>query len=91
MRLPHLLRKTLPLLLALAILPGMTSCEKKKTAAELQAEKVTAFRKRQKVEAIKAYTELVNKYPTSDHATEAKDRLKALGPLPGTPTPTKKK
>ena len=90
MRLPTHLRKTLPLLLALAILPGMTSCEKKKTAAELQAEKVTAFRKRQKTEAIKAYTELVNKYPTSEHAAEAKERLKALGPLPGTPTPARK-
>jgi hypothetical protein len=90
MRLPNLLRKTLPFLLALAILPGFTSCEKKKTAAELQAEKVTAFRKRQKGEAIKAYAELVKQYPDSEHAAEAKERLKALGPPPGTPTPAKK-
>jgi len=90
MRLPTLLLRKLPLLLALAIAVGGSGCEQKKTAAELQADKVTAFRKRQKNEAIKAYTQLVNKYPDSEHVAEAKERLKVLGPLPATPTPAKK-
>lgn len=90
MRLPPLLLKKLPLLLAVAVALGTAACEQKKTAAEVQADKVSAFRKRQKIEAIKAYTQLVNKYPDSEHAAEAKERLKVLGPLPATPTPTKK-
>ncbi len=77
-------------MVVLAALLGAPACEQKKTAAELQAEKVAAFRKRQKIEAIKAYTELVNKYPASEHVAEAKARLQTLGPLPATPTPTKK-
>jgi len=90
MPLPTPLLKKLSLLLALAIALGTSACEQKKTAAEVQADKVTAFRKRQKNEAIKAYTELVNKFPDSEHVAEAKERLKVLGPLPGTPTPAKK-
>jgi len=87
---PTTLLKTLPALLAFVCLLGFTACEKKKTAAEVQKEKVDAFRQHQKVEAIKAYTELVNKYPDSEHVAAAKDRLKALGPLPATPPPAKK-
>lgn len=85
------LLKKLPLLLVLVFLPGFTACEKQKTSAELQAEKVNAFRKHQKIEAIKAYTDLVNKFPDSEHVPEAKERLKTLGPMPVTPTPAKKK
>lgn len=88
---PTFLLKKLPLLLALAGVLSMTACEKKKTAAEMQKEKVDAFRKHQKIEAMKAYTDLVNKFPDSDHVAEAKERLKALGPMPATPTPAKKK
>jgi outer membrane protein assembly factor BamD (BamD/ComL family) len=86
-----LLTKLLPVLIAVACILGATGCEKKKTAAELQKEKVDAFRKHQKIEAIKAYTDLVNKYPESEHIAEAKAKLQALGPMPATPTPVKKK
>jgi hypothetical protein len=86
------LLKKLPFVLALACLLGVTGCgEKKKTAAEVQKAKVDAFRQHQKVEAIKAYTDLVNKFPDSEHVAEAKERLKVLGPPPVSPTPAKKK
>ena len=88
---PNLLLKKLPYFIALACVLSFTACEKKKTAAQLQSEKVDTFRKKQKIEAIKAYTELVNKYPDSEHVAAAKDKLKVLGPLPATPTPLKKK
>ena len=88
---PHSLLKKLFYLLALTCVLSFTACTKKKTAAELQKDKVDAFRKKQKVEAIKAYTELVNKYPTSEHVAEAKEKLRVLGPMPATPTPAKKK
>lgn len=83
--------KKLPYFIALAGVLSFTACEKKKTAAEIQKEKVDAFRRKQKIEAIKSYTELVNKYPDSEHVAAAKERLKVLGPLPASPTPIKKK
>jgi hypothetical protein len=86
---PTSLLKKLPLLLALASLLGATACEHKKTAAEKQAERVQAFRVHQKGEAIKAYTELVNKFPDSEFASKAQERLKALGPMPATPPKAK--
>jgi hypothetical protein len=70
---------------------SLAACEKKKTSAEVHQEKIDAFRKHEKIEAIKAYTDLVNKYPESEHIAAAKERLKVLGPLPATPTPAKKK
>jgi hypothetical protein len=85
------LLKKLPLLFVLGCLLSITACGKKKTGAELQKEKVDAFRKHQKIEAIKAYTDLVNKFPDSEHVAEAKEKLRALGPMPATPTPAKKK
>jgi hypothetical protein len=85
------LLKKLPCLLALACLLGVTACgEQKKTALELKKAKEDAFRKHQKIEAIKAYTDLINKFPASEHVAEAKERLKVLGPMPATPTPAKK-
>lgn len=82
--------RTIALLLAAALSFGTTGCKKKKTSAELQAEKVDAFRQKQKVEAIKSYTALVTKYPDSEFAPKAQERLNALGPLPaGTPAPKK--
>lgn len=86
-----LLLKKLPYLIALACVLSFTACEKKKTSAEQAKEKVDAFRKKQKIEAIKAYNELITKYPDSEHIAAAKERLKILGPMPATPTPAKKK
>jgi len=83
---PFLLLKKLSLFVALASLLGTTACEHKETAAEKQARKVQTFRHHQKIEAIKAYTELVNKFPDSEYASKAQERLTVLGPLP-TATP----
>lgn len=88
--LPTMLHKILPLLTVAAVLAGATACEKKQSAAELQAQKVQAFRTKQKIEAIKAYTALVQKYPESEFAAKAQERLNVLGPIP-TATPAKKK
>lgn len=78
------------LLLAAALLAGGAACKKKQTAAEKQAAVVDAFRKKQKTEAIKSYTALVEKYPDSEFAAKAKERLSVLGPLPAA-TPAAKK
>ncbi len=88
---PHSLLKKLFCLLALVCVLSVTGCTKKKTAAEVQKEKVDAFRQHQKIEAIKAYNELINKYPDSEHIAEAKEKLRVLGPMPATPAPAKKK
>jgi outer membrane protein assembly factor BamD (BamD/ComL family) len=85
-----MLRPIFPLLLATALAFGSTACEHKKTAAELQAERQKAFQTRQKGEAIRAYTALVTKFPESEFAAKAKERLDVLGPAPATPAPQKK-
>ncbi|GEM_PF-1607875 len=78
------------IVLAAALSFGAAGCKKKKTVAEMQAEKVTVFRQKQKVEAIKSYTALVTKYPDSEFAAKAQERLNVLGPLPAaTPAPKK--
>jgi outer membrane protein assembly factor BamD (BamD/ComL family) len=78
------------LLLAAALLAGGTACKKKQSTAEKQAAVVNAFRQKQKIEAIKSYTALVEKYPDSEFAAKAKERLAVLGPLPAA-TPAAKK
>ena len=88
---PHSLLKKLFYLLALAGVFSFSACQQKKTAAELAKKKVDDFRQHQKIEAIKAYNELITKYPDSEHVAEAKAKLKVLGPMPATPTPAKRK
>lgn len=83
-------QKSFSLFLAVVLGLGGVACEHKKTAAEIQAERAQAFRTRQKGEAIKAYNVIVNKYPDSEYAAKAKERLAALGPMPTTPAPVKK-
>ena len=71
-----------------AVLTGLTAC-KPKVPAQTQATRVQAFQNRQKIEAIKTYNALVTKYPDSEWAAQAQERLKVLGPLPAA-TPAKK-
>jgi outer membrane protein assembly factor BamD (BamD/ComL family) len=71
------------------LLTGFSGCKKTQSAAEVQLAKKKAFQDRQKVEAIKTYTALVEKYPDSEFAAKAKERLGVLGPMP-TATPKKK-
>lgn len=54
------------------------SCKKSKPDTALaQQEK---FQAQQKALAIKAYQDLVKKYPDSEYAEKAQERLRALGP-----------
>ncbi|MCE9612475.1 MAG: hypothetical protein K8R23_19925 [Chthoniobacter sp.] len=72
------------LFLAAGIVVGGGACKGKATPAELKAQKVREFRERQKNLARKCYQDLVTKYPDSEFADQANERLKVLGP-PTTP------
>ena len=87
---PSMLRLLLPFLVIATMLTGVTACKPKPTAAQQQALKVKQFRERQRIEAIKAYKALVDKYPDSEYAPKAKERLNELGPLPAATPGTKK-
>ena len=78
------------LLLAIAVCLGGVACKDTKTQAELMAEKKKEFKAKQKQVAIKAYKDLVDKYPDSEFAPKAKEKLQQLGPLTATPAPPKK-
>ena len=55
-------------------------CKGKATSAEIKAEKTKIFRARQKNLAIKCYQDLKTKYPESEFAAQAEQRLQELGP-----------
>lgn len=61
---------------------GAASC--KKSQKDIAAEKQAKFRAEQKARAVKAYQELVKKYPDSEYAEKAKERIRSLTP-PATP------
>jgi hypothetical protein len=65
--------------LALALPLASFACQKK-PAPENLAERAKVFRERQRREAIKAYSALVEKYPDSPYTEKAKERLQQLGP-----------
>lgn len=74
-----MLKRFVPfLLIAVVIGIGSTACEHKKTHAEVQAEKVKAFRRQQMAKAIKSYEELATKYADSEYAAKAKERAQHL-------------
>ena len=73
------------LLLAAALCLGGAACDQKKTQAELKAEEKIKFRAKQKQVAIKVYKDLLDKYPDSEFAPKAKERLQRLGPPAATP------
>jgi TolA-binding protein len=68
---------------------GAVGCKKDKTQAEMQAEKVKVFRERQKKAAARAYQDIVEKYPDSSFAEQAKQKVQELGGPPAA-TPEKK-
>jgi outer membrane protein assembly factor BamD (BamD/ComL family) len=79
--------KRIVLLLLAGLLPcGIVSC--KKSPKDQQAEKQAKFQAEQKAKAVKAYRELVQKFPESEYVDKAKERLRAIGPAA---TPAKKK
>jgi outer membrane protein assembly factor BamD (BamD/ComL family) len=85
-----MLKRSAPLLLAAVFCLGGAGCKDTKTQAELMAEKKKDFRTKQKQVAIKAYKDLVDKYPESEFAPKAQEKLQQLGPLTATPAPKKK-
>ena len=61
-------------------LPLATFACKKKPVPENLAERAKVFRERQRKEAIKAYSALIEKYPESPYTEKARERLQQLGP-----------
>jgi hypothetical protein len=84
-----MLRKFLALVLIGALSGGAVGCKKEKTQAEMQAEKTKAFREKQKKAAAQAYQDIVDKYPDSPFAEQAKQKVQELGGVPAKP-PEKK-
>ena len=85
-----MLKRSALLLLAAALCLGGAACEEKKTQAELIAAKKKEFQVKQKQVAINAYQDLVEKYPDSEFAPKAKEKLQKLGPPTSTPAAKKK-
>lgn len=70
--------RTLQIALVAALAVGTLSC--KKQPVDDTAAREAKFRSDQKARALKAYHELVKKYPDSDYAPKAQERIRALGP-----------
>jgi hypothetical protein len=78
-----IMKRPLCLLLAAAL---CFACGKKTDDAAARQAKLNAKKKQeQRVKAIKAYRDLVTKYPNSTYAPQAQERLNQLAP----PTPAK--
>lgn len=75
-------------LAALAMLGGPIGCKKKPTSAEVDQAKEQAERDKAKAQAAKYYQEITEKYPDSEFAAKARERLSAIGPVA---TPAAKK
>lgn len=74
-------------LAALALLGGPIGCKKTPSAAENQQAQEAAAREQAKAQAVKYYNELAEKYPDSEFAPKARERISAIGPVA---TPVKK-
>ena len=72
--------RLLVLLLATALCLGSAACKGKTTSAEKKAEEIRKFRERQKNLARKCYKDITTKYPDSEFAAQAEQRLQQLGP-----------
>jgi hypothetical protein len=81
-----MLKRIALLILAAAFCLGSSACKEETTQAEKQAEKVKQFRAAQKLKAIKAYKDLTTKYPDSEFAPKAREKLQQIAP----PAPPKK-
>ena len=67
---------------------GLASCGQEKTAAQKRAEQEKVWRADKLQRSAKFYQILLDKYPDSKNATEAKQLLAGLTPLVGTPKPS---
>ena len=75
-----MLKRLALLILAAALCAGGSACKGQATQAEIKAQKQRDFRARQKKLAIKAYQDLVTKYPDTEFAPKAQERIEKLGP-----------
>lgn len=57
---------------------GSVSC--KKSQKDVAEQKQAKFKAEQKARALKSYQDLVKKYPDSEYAEKAKERIRALTP-----------
>ena len=73
-----------PLFLAAVLCFTGSACKRKVTTAEKKADEIRKFRERQKNLARKCYQDITTKYPDSEFAAQAAERLQQLGP-PTTP------
>lgn len=85
-----MLRPFLHLLLAAALCFGASACKKKQTDAQKRAADDQKWREQQRQKAITYYSELVEKFPDSPFAAQAREKLQQLGPpAPGGKAATK--
>lgn len=77
-----MVQRIVSFIVAGVVVLGAVSC--KKSQKDLAAEKQAKFRAEQKARALKNYQDLVKKYPESEYAEKAKERIRALTP-PSTP------
>ena len=77
-----MVQRIVSITLAASFALGAVSC--KKSQRDLAAQKQEAFKREQKAKALKAYQDLVKKYPDSEYAAKAKERIRTLTP-PATP------
>ncbi len=79
-----MLKNILHLALAVGLVAGSVGCKSKKPVALKPGELTEAQKADLKKKALDNYKKLVEKYPDSEHAAKAQERIKALAP------PTKK-
>lgn len=78
-------------LLAVLLCFGVAACGPEKTAAQKKADAEKAWRADKLQRSAKFYQILIDKYPDSKYAADAKQQLAALTPLVGTPKPSSPK
>jgi outer membrane protein assembly factor BamD (BamD/ComL family) len=76
MLLDHMVKRSLPILAAILVVHGGVACKKKPTVDSAAIQK--KFQDAQRHRAIKAYDEIVAKYPDSPYAVKAKTRARLL-------------
>ena len=83
-----MLKKLSVVVLSLALCLGAAGCKKKLTAAQAKAAQETKLKDEKKGKAAKYLKELAEKYPDSEFAPKARERLQSIGPV-ATPAPKK--
>lgn len=83
-----MLKKLFVALLSTALCFGAAGCKKKMNAAEAKAAAEGKKREEKRQRAAKYFQEIAAKYPDSEFASKARERLSSIGPVA---TPAAKK